>query len=51
MHGHYCMQYVYYHWEKGLVSVLMKLSKKFKVSSNGPSTEWIGYDSYELTKL
>jgi hypothetical protein len=33
------------HWEKGLVSVLMKLFKKFKVSSNGPSTEWVGYET------
>jgi hypothetical protein len=33
-----------YHWEKGLVSVLMKLFRKFKVSSNGPSTEWVGYE-------
>jgi hypothetical protein len=36
------------HWEKGLVSVLMKLFKKFKISSNGLSTEWVGYETLNL---
>jgi hypothetical protein len=34
------------HWEKGLVSVLMKIL--FKVSSNGPSTEWVGYETFNF---